>query len=609
MIMANTKPVVKKGKTPPLFNPLHIEYSWEGCFEYDRLNDGHYWKFCSAELWKRVHLEVKRGCETIIKIKTKKPLSLTQSAKRYKNQIQKDFLKSAEKISGKKIENNKWQLVKWLNDTDQINLNVGSGLSLVLNALVGQSTTKPFDLLSTFVGEHITVNVRDLGAHVPCWFYIRAVPFADLDEYLVCFPELFLETSGEGKDSLHSGVAAVLKSLMHVRCKHHYEVIRIEQNDKKIKIIVRDNAVISEYTKGAICGCIPVPGQRPKNERKEPEGVNAPEVLATSPVVGDALEALSRVWQDPYAKSVLISSPPGSGKEVFANSIPVGNGRPADKIISLSMASDDQKGLERQLYGFAHPDGSIQDGLIAKASDAALFLDEVHQPEKEKTSAARASLLRTLEAGTYFPQESVTERSVKNVLWVMATSKTPVELKDFKPIDFWTRMTHSQVIPHPLHFHENLKEGHTHLQVVADFFRLFWWNLCDTQYQIDPTSNFNDLKINFIPAYWQQRAMLAVIVAKDGNRVDQGKDWVFASLFMSFLKGKEKEPHLFSIRGIRNVVSRLFAIAWSNVAQGRDPWEKLEFFKKNVKSILDEIYPVAILPEAVLPVAVQEPNP
>ncbi len=179
---------------------------------------------------------------------------------------------------------------------------------------------------------------------------------------------------------------------MHVRCKHHYEVIRIEQNDKKISVIIRDEAVITEYPKGAICGCIPVPGKCPRKERrKEPEGVNSPEVVVTSPVVGEALEQLSRIWQDPYAKSVLISSPPGSGKEVFASSIPVGNGRPADKVFSLSMASDDQKGLERQLYGFAHPDGSVQEGLIAKASDAALFLDEVHQPEKDKTSTARAS--------------------------------------------------------------------------------------------------------------------------------------------------------------------------------------------------------------------------
>lgn len=581
-------------KIKPLFALLRIEYSWEGCFEYDRLDVGHSWYFSNSHPWRRISLEAKRGDVPIVK-KTISPLLLTEAAKLYTDPLRSLFLDKAQKVSGKSVAETDWQLVGWLAGTNRNNNKVGRGLSLILNALVRQSTTKPFDLVSTFVGEHTTVEVRELGAHVPCWFYLRVVPFEDLDEYLVCFPELFLEKNEKGW-ALHNDVFETLKSLMHVRCKHHYEVIRIEQDDKKINVVVRDEAVITQYPKGAICGCIPVPGKCPRKEkRKEPEGVNSPEVVVTSPVVGKALVWLSSVWQDPYAKSVLISSPPGSGKEVFAGSIPVGNGRPTDKVFSLSMASDDQKGLERQLYGFAHPDGSIEDGLIGKASDGALFLDEVHQPEtKDKTSAARASLLRTLEAGTYFPQESATEREVKNVLWVMATSKTPEELGTFKPVDFWTRMTHAQVIPHPLHFDTESVEVAVK-KVVAAFFRTFWWDLCDNQYQIDPTSDPSKLKVNQIPAYWQQRTMLNVIVDGNGKPLDDGNPSDFASLFMKCILKKRMPLHEFSIRGIRSMASRLFAIAWSNVAQGRQPWLPGSNFGEDFEVIFNEILPVADL--------------
>ena len=328
---------------------------------------GHAWHFSDAHRWRRISLDVKHSGPIIVP-KPDKILKLTESAAHYNANLKSSFLRIAARVSGKSLQSGEWQLVDWLAGINNNNNNkkVGRGLSLVLNALVRQSTTKPFELISTFVEKNTTVEVRELGTNVPCWFYLSGTPFEDLDEYLVCFPELFLKREARSW-VLTNDVAETLKRLMHVRCKHHYEVVRLEQDEKKIKITLRDEAVIAGYDKGAVCGCIPVPGQCPRKEkRREPEGVNSPEVVISSAIVGKALEELSRVWQDPYAKSVLISSPPGSGKEVFASSIPVGNGRSHGKFPTLSMASDNQKGLERALYGFARSDGSIEDGLLKR---------------------------------------------------------------------------------------------------------------------------------------------------------------------------------------------------------------------------------------------------
>lgn len=579
-------------KIAPLFAPLRIEYSWEGSFQFDKLNDGHAWHFNNPPSWKRTELIIKRGNKSVSANKSAPTKSLVKLAKWYTGDLKSTFLTESNKLSGSTIIASQWQLIGWLAGTNTANDQVGRGLSLVLNALVRQSTTKSFDLVSSFSGEHISVEVRGLGVNIPSWFYLHATPFEDLDEYLVCFPELFLDKSHK---ELHADLQRTLMSLKFVRCWHHYDVQAFKQDEKKIVIALKDRAVIAEYVKASICGCLPLPGRCPrKSERKEPVGVNSPEVVVSSPVVGAALAKLTSIWQDPHAKSVLISSPPGSGKEVFANSIPVGNGRPADRVNSLSMASDDQDALERQLYGFAHPDGSIQDGLIAKSANAALFLDEIHQPEKMRVSSARASLLRTLEAGVYYPQESTINREVGNVLWIMATSKTLSQLGQFKPIDFWTRMTHALEIPHPL----KVKKATCH-DIVADFFRLFWWDFCDKQYDFDPVSDPSDMNLNSIPAYWQQRTMLRQIVAEDGSLLSNGAATSFASRFLSLVQAErslQKTPHHFSVRGIRNMVSRLFALSWARVAQGLTPWGKEkdgEDFESNVITIFAEIKNVA----------------
>lgn len=583
----------------PIFDPLRIEYSWEGAFEYDRRNEGHIWTLAAKPRWRRIHLKVTGGGHRA----QGDGLQLSDSARRYTDAIRDELLTKANSVSHADAGTSEWQLLNWLRNRRTRrpqDKRVGRGLSLVLNALVRQSTLKPFDILSSFVRDDVTVEVRELGNHIPCWFYVHLpFPFCDLDEYLICFPELFLNRNGR----IRRAVEEFFHRLLHVRCKHHYEVLRVEQDDDKIRVTLRDKAVITEYVKAAVCGCIAVPGQCPRKEkRSEPEGINSPEVVVTTPVVRNALVQLSRVWQDPYAKSVLISSPPGSGKEVFANSIPVGNGRPPDKVFALSMASDDQRGIERQLYGFGRADGSVQDGLIAMASGAALFLDEVHQPEKDKTSAARASLLRTLEAGTYFPLESLQRRDVQNVLWVLATSKTLEQLAEFKPVDFWTRMTHAMRIPHPLDLdapesdrRPEADKPELMARVVADFFRSFWWDLCDKQYEIDPSGNPNSLRTDVIPAYWRQRSMLRVIVDEDGKPVTGERVRLFASGFLENLRQRRMRPHEFSVRGIRNMVMRLFAIAWSNVAQGREPWDSDEAFENDVKKIFTEIQNVARL--------------
>jgi len=559
-----------------LLRPLRIEYEWSGCFVYNLVKKGHTWLFDKKTNWKRLEFKYYNVSEPDAKWKEiTSEFDLIKLFKYYDNNL-KGIQKKAEAISNEKLPEGEWQFADWFRDEKNEAYSVGRGLSIVLNALVQQATLKPFELLASFVGSHITVEVRGLGEHTPCWFYLKSPPFGDLDEYLVCFPELFLEIKKNSANTwiLKSNIDETLKRLLYLRVKHHYQVVNFQRSDEEISVTLRDKASIVEYSKGAKCYCIPVPGKCPhEKEREEPQGVNSPEVIVSSPVVSKALADLSRIWQNPKAKSVLISSPPGSGKETLAKSISYGNGRPPNNVRMISLASEDQNGLQRQLYGFKRSDGSIEDGLIAHAADSVVFLDEIHQPEKEKTSSTRASLLRVLESEKYLPMYSLDERDVDNVMFVMATSKKVEELEEFRPVDFWTRVEHVIEIPHPLDLrYRNEKKRKIIERIVADFFRHFWWDLCDKQYKINPLEDPNKLPQNKMTEYWQQRSMLSVILDNDAEEKGNSVPKRFAEVLMEQLKTHNLQPNKFSIRGIRNMVTRVFAIAWAEVAQGQEPW-------------------------------------
>jgi transcriptional regulator with AAA-type ATPase domain len=208
-----------------------------------------------------------------------------------------------------------------------------------------------------------------------------------------------------------------------MRILHRYHVIDFptKRLSRNITIKLRDDVEMVEYLKGRICGCIPIPGagvdRKSEDWRTEPEHVNSPEVVVASPAVSDALVRLSRVWQDPFAKSVLLASPPGSGKEQYAKSIPFGNGRRTENPQTLSLANCDQNEVQRRLFGYTRSDGSICKGLIELSQGSALFLDEVHQPgPTREQGTARAALLRPLENDEYFPVGCDELQRVKNVL-------------------------------------------------------------------------------------------------------------------------------------------------------------------------------------------------
>jgi hypothetical protein len=490
----------------------------------------------------------------------------------------------------------------------------------VLNAILLNATLKPFRIATTVSDAHATVHIQGLRAGEPSWFYLSDPSSRyRLEEFMLLAPERFfsLDKNGSPVGTIESSrFKAAAEAFRYVRTVRRYTVTSFRVTDTALLLGLDYTVEVARYDKGRYCGCIPIPG--PCADDEEAERIQTPEVVVESPVVSKALSELSRIWQDRNSKkSVLISSPPGSGKENFCASLVYGNGRPAENFRTISLASGDPAEIERQLLGFRDGD-QIRTGLIAKATNSGLFLDEVHQPENQRAagkfkSDVRGALLRPLEARVYLPKGSTEEQTVRNVLFIMATSRELRLLRDYDPQDFWTRMTHSVRIEHPLNIRRLTAEGKSSVdakavnEVLGKFFNFFWWSMVDEFFRSredESADTGHTLKL----LGWQRESLDSVVTKGSPNRGRGGlrnKDdfspaEVFATNLMSIVRNECTEldgVHDFSIRGIRNVILRIFYIAVTRVSEGDSALPGEEEFGKLVSDIALEIIPMAVIAE------------
>lgn len=573
-----------------------LSYSFQGYVEYEKERVGHYWQCIKKEKWEL--------------IKDRKSVPFTTNAKLVKDILGK-LVKDPQFTPSSKNESTALSFLNWL--LNKKVKTVSSPIpSMVLNTVIkGWKINEPkkFEVITSVCDGPYTINVRDLPSYTPCWFYNCQKAEDYVADFLLYFDKKDLE-----KMNNENTLLAFLDELRFIRSLQTYTLFKEEALKNKLRVKLRVNCKIIKYIRGQVCGCLPIPGKAPKIGEleifsDEPEAIKSPEIVVSSPVVKKTLEKLSRIWQDTFACTVLISAPPGSGKEDFTKSIPYGNGRPTENFQIISMADCDMGSLQRRLYGYEEigrvyagkhrkpqrneivVEEDYERGLIELAKGSALFLDEIHQPgPSQEQSVVRASLLRTLEAKEYFAVNGTTPRKVDKVLFVMATSIPLGKLGEYNPPDFWTRMDHVIEIPHPLSFSAFDEKDPTMSDVVSNFFSHFWWTRIEEFYGMKPVFGPPQQEILSVPqktiVFWQVHSMTQVMGFKCRNKdepslvpmkkTDQKNfSYRFAEVFNECLSNHPniQEARYFSIRGIRNMVSRLFSIAASNVEKGQSPWE------------------------------------
>jgi hypothetical protein len=202
-----------------------------------------------------------------------------------------------------------------------------------------------------------------------------------------------------------------------------------------------------------------------------------PQLLASDNYC-EAIYELMEILNDPTAKSVLLVAPPGSGKEKLAEF--VFHCRESEKrgeFIATTLAGLNATEVSKLLFSCSK--SSIKskienlkprpnDGLILRALDGALFIDEIDKTDK----SVRDLLLRVLESGEITDPETsiIINIGKRRPLYIFSGSMSRKNMFQEAPPDFWTRISHIIEVSHPLAIDDIDKSK----KVVKDYLWMFW---------------------------------------------------------------------------------------------------------------------------------------
>jgi DNA-binding NtrC family response regulator len=161
---------------------------------------------------------------------------------------------------------------------------------------------------------------------------------------------------------------------------------------------------------------------------------NLPCFIGESNAIQDVMELVAKVAQSPDTP-ILIQGDTGTGKELIAKAIHYKSPHFKGSMVAVNCAAMPRELIESELFGyekgaFTGAEKSGKEGLVEKAANGTLFLDEV----ADLSAEAQVKLLRFLDEGEYYRIGGTKKRTVKTRI-ISATNRDLaglVEKGDFR---------------------------------------------------------------------------------------------------------------------------------------------------------------------------------
>ena len=149
---------------------------------------------------------------------------------------------------------------------------------------------------------------------------------------------------------------------------------------------------------------------------------NLPCFIGESNAIQDVMELVDKVAQSPDTP-ILILGDTGTGKELIAKAIHYKSPNFKGPMVAVNCAAMPKDLIESELFGyekgaFTGAEKSGKEGLVEKAANGTLFLDEV----ADLSAEAQVKLLRFLDEGEYYRIGGTKKRTIKTRI-ISATNR------------------------------------------------------------------------------------------------------------------------------------------------------------------------------------------
>ncbi|MEW5911307.1 MAG: sigma 54-interacting transcriptional regulator [Thermodesulfobacteriota bacterium] len=236
-----------------------------------------------------------------------------------------------------------------------------------------------------------------------------------------------------------------------------HEVTLSEINFKNQSAKFCDYFKIYRNILGEFCGALPVPTHGSENNFPAQGPVmcefsfhnsHLDFKLTPSAAMNKNLKHIDEAINSGDKQIIWLQGDSGSGKNVMAEIVHGLSVHPTSKpMVKYSVAGMSSDYLQEILFG-REIKGVHIEGLIAKAEDSTLFLDEFDKVGGQPHEFYSA-LLRVLENEEYAPVGSKDIKKIKNVNWIFAGVFNKETLEHI-PQDFHSRITHQIELENPL---------------------------------------------------------------------------------------------------------------------------------------------------------------